>query len=95
MFYQQKAQKVFAFLKTNLPQFSIEHKWDSKLEAEWYFLQYERLQIRVLVPKIFFESNEGDKLESKLKTLHLISYIRRGESDYIVISNSGLNVETF
>ena len=62
MFYQQKAQKVFAFLKTNLPQFSIEHKWDSKLEAEWYFLQYERLQIRVLVPKIFFESNQPQAL---------------------------------
>ena len=74
---------------------SILDRWDFKLESEWYFLQHENLRIRVLIPKIFFESHDRNEIESKLESLYLDSYIRSGQSHYIIIDNSGLNIETF
>ena len=93
--YQEKARIIFNCLRANFPQCSIGHRWDFKIESEWFFLQYEKLRIRVLVPKMFFDSHDGDEIESKLETLSLNSYIRSGQSHYIVIDNSGLNIETF
>ena len=93
--YQEKAHLIFKYLRVNFPQCSIGHRWDFKLESEWYFLQYEKLRIRVLIPKIFFESHDRNEIESKLESLYLDSYIRSGQSHYIIIDNSGLNIETF
>ena len=93
--YQEKAHLIFNYLRANSPQCSIGHRWDFKLESEWYFLQYENLRIRVIVPKMFFDSNDGDEIESKLDALYLNSYIQSGQSHYIVIDNSGLNVQAF
>ena len=93
--YQEKAHIIFNYLRANFPKCSIGHRWDFKLESEWYFVQKEKLRIRILIPKMFFDSNEGDELEAKLDSLYLNSYIHRGHSHYIVIDNSGLNVQTF
>ena len=93
--YQEKAQIIFKYLRANFPKCSVGHRWDFKLETEWYFLQKGKLRIRILVPKMFFDSNDGDDLEAKLEALSLNSYIQSGQSHYIVIDNSGLNIETF
>jgi hypothetical protein len=93
--YQEKAQIIFKYLRVNFPKCSVGHRWDFKLETEWYFLQKGKLRIRILVPKMFFDSNDGDDLEAKLEALSLNSYIQSGQSHYIVIDNSGLNIETF
>ncbi len=93
--YQEKAQMIFKYLRANFPKYSVGHRWDFKLETEWYFLQKEKLRIRILVPKMFFDSNDGDELEAKLDSLYLNSYIQSGKSHYIVIDNLGLNVQAF
>jgi len=93
--YQEKAQIIFEYLRANFPKCSVGHRWDFKLEFEWYFLQKEKLRIRILVPKMFFDSNDGDEIEAKLDSLYLNSYIQSGKSHYIVIDNLGLNVQTF
>ena len=93
--YQEKAQIIFEYLRANFPKCSVGHRWDFKLEFEWYFLQKEKLRIRILVPKMFFDSNDGDELEAKLDSLYLNSYIQSGKSHYIVIDNLGLNVQAF
>jgi hypothetical protein len=93
--YQEKAQIIFKYLRANFPKCSVGHRWDFKIESEWYFLQHEKLRIRILVPKMFFKSHDGDEIVPKLEALYLDNYIRSGQSHYIVIDNSGLNVETF
>lgn len=93
--YHEKAHIIFNYLRTNFPECSIGHRWDFKLESEWYFVQKEKLRIRILVPKMFFDSTDGDELEAKLDSLYLNSYIHRGQSHYVVIDNSGLNVQAF
>ena len=93
--YQEKAQIIYKYLRANFPKCSVGHRWDFKLETEWYFLQKEKLRIRILVPKMFFDSNDGDELEAKLDSLYLNSYIQSGNSHYIVIDNLGLNVQAF
>ena len=95
MRYQKKADIIFRYLKENFPGCSIGHRWDFKLDVEWYFLQQEKMRTRILVPKKFFESTDETKLERKLESLNLGSYIKSDQSHYIVISNSGLNVEAF
>jgi len=95
MRYQEKAGIIFRYLRENFPNCSIGHRWDFKLDVEWYFLQFEKLRIRILVPKLFFESIDETEVEPKLESLNLKSYIHGGQSHYIVISNSGLNIETF
>ena len=47
--YQEKAQIIFKYLRANFPKCSVGHRWDFKLETEWYFLQKEKLRIRILV----------------------------------------------
>ena len=95
MRYQKKASIIFRYLRQNFPNCSLGHRWDFKLDVEWYFLQFEKLRIRILVPKMFFESVDENELESKLESLNLNSYIKNSQSNYIIISNSGLNIETF
>ena len=93
--YQEKAQIILEYLRAAFPKCLVGHRWDFKLETEWYFLQKEKLRIRILVPKMFFDSNDGDELEAKLDSLYLNSYIQSGKSHYIVIDNLGLNVQAF
>jgi len=93
--YQEKAQIISKYLRANFPNCSVGHRWDFKLETEWYFLQKEKLRIRILVPKMFFDSNDGNELEAKLDSLYLNNYIQIGKSHYIVIDNLGLNVQAF
>ena len=93
--YQEQAHIIFKYLRAKFPRCSIGHRWDDKLDCEWYFLQYKKLRIRLLVPKIFLQANSRDKLESKLDALDLNGYIRSGRAHYIVIDNSGLDVHAF
>jgi hypothetical protein len=93
--YQEKAQIIFKYLRANFPKCSVGHRWDFKLETEWYFLQKEKLRIRILVPKMFFDSNDVDELWAKLDSLYLNNYIQSGNSHYIVIDNSGMSVQAF
>ena len=93
--YQEKSHIILNYLRANFSKCSVGHRWDFKLETEWYFLQKEKLRIRILVPKMFFDSNNGDELEAKLDSLYLNSYIQSGKSHYIVIDNLGLNVQAF
>jgi hypothetical protein len=62
--YQEKAHIILNYLRANFPKCSVGHRWDFKLESEWYFLQKEKLRIRILVPKMFFDSNDGEELEA-------------------------------
>ena len=95
MRYQKKASIIFEYLRQNFPNCPMVHRWDFKLDVEWYILQFKKLRIRILVPKMFFESVGENELEPKLESLNLNSYIKNCHSNYIVISNSGLNIETF
>ena len=95
MRYQEKAGIIFRYLKESFPNCSIGHRWDFKLDVEWYFLQYEKMRTRILVPKLFFESLQENELEPRLESLNLDSYIQSDRSHYIVINNSGSSIVTF
>ena len=95
MRYQEKAGIIFRYLKESFPNYSIGHRWDFKLDAEWYFLQEEKTRTRILVPKKFFESTDKPELESRLESLNLNSYIQSDRSHYIVINHSGASIVTF
>ena len=89
-----KIQEIFDYLMIEFPDSLLSHEFDGRRRVETFFLKFKNQQFLISFSSEFLKDTLVDEIQAKLKYYNLISAIRQGKASHVIVTNSGLEIDT-
>jgi hypothetical protein len=89
-----KIQEILDYLMVEFPEGTTEYKYVASRAADIIFLSIKDKQIQISISNEFLEKNEPYDIEAKLVHFRMAESIRKRKPPHIMLTNSGIKIDT-